>query len=94
MPRETSRRKHGTEMYETILKLKTLDECVQFFEDLCAATELRALEQRYDVARMLLEGKVYSEIMQATGASSATISRVNRMLDSGHGMEEKIIRRE
>ena len=79
------RRERNTALYETILKIETVEECVQFFEDLCAITELSALEQRFDVARELIKGKVYSDILTATGASSATISRVNRMLRDGHG---------
>ena len=72
-------------MYKAILKLKNLDECCDFFEDICAMTELRSMEQRYEVAKMLKEEKVYTEIMQKTNASSATISRVNRMLNYGTG---------
>ncbi|MGN0975152.1 MAG: YerC/YecD family TrpR-related protein [Gemmiger sp.] len=72
-------------LYNAILRIKDLDECVRFFDDLCAVTELRTLEQRYDVACCLLEGKVYSEIRRETGASSATVSRVNRMLNYGTG---------
>ena len=71
------------EMYEAILTLKTLDECVRFFDDLCSVTELRAIEQRYQVARMLSQGHIYSTILEQTGASSATISRVNRSLQYG-----------
>ena len=77
------KRKPHIEMYEAILKLKTLDECVSFFEDLCSVTELRAMEQRYQVARLLNEGHIYSKIQERTGASSATISRVNRSLHYG-----------
>jgi len=66
-----------------ILQLKSVEECYMFFEDLCTISELRALEQRFDVARMLREGKVYSDIATETGASSATISRVNRCLHYG-----------
>ena len=77
------RRERNTALYETILKIETVEECVQFFEDLCAITELSALEQRFDVARELIKGKVYSDILTATGASSATISRVNRSLHYG-----------
>ena len=69
----------STALYEAILRLDNLDDCIRFFEDLCAVTELRTMEQRYDVAGCLLQGKVYSEIRQLTGASSATVSRVNRM---------------
>ena len=69
-------------LYETILKLKDLDECCRFFDDLCTPTELRSLEQRFDVAVYLQQGLVYLDILQKTGASSATISRVRRaMLD-------------
>ncbi|MCL2392424.1 MAG: YerC/YecD family TrpR-related protein [Oscillospiraceae bacterium] len=72
-----------TEMYEAILSLKSVDECVRFFDDLCSITELRAIEQRFQVARMLDEGHVYNTILEKTGASSATISRVNRSLHYG-----------
>lgn len=92
MPRPT-KHERSTAMYETILKLNSLEECIQFFEDLCAATELSAMEQRFDVASLLLEGKVYTEIMDATKASSATVSRVNRMLNYGHGTLGKVIAR-
>ena len=63
-----------TDLYEAILRLENLDECIRFFDDLCAVTELRTMEQRYAVAGCLLQGKVYSEIRRATGASSATVS--------------------
>ena len=82
-------------LYETILKLKDLDECCRFFDDLCTPTELRSLEQRFDVAVYLQQGLVYLDILEKTGASSATISRVRRsMLDNGAGgvMQEVIIR--
>ena len=68
---------------EAILRLNNLEECIRFFDDLCAVTELRTMEQRYAVAGCLLQGKVYSEIRRETGASSATVSRVNRMLNYG-----------
>ena len=60
-----------------------MEECYNFFEDLCTVPELKALSQRLQVAKMLHDGKVYSEIVQATGASTATISRVNRSLSYG-----------
>lgn len=75
----------STALYEAILRLNNLEECIRFFDDLCAVTELRTLEQRYDVAGCLVQGKVYSEIRRETGASSATVSRVNRMLNYGTG---------
>ena len=77
------KREPHLEMYEAILTLETLDECVKFFDDLCSVTELRAIEQRYQVARLLNEGQIYSAILEQTGASSATISRVNRSLHYG-----------
>ena len=73
------------EMYEAILSLKTVDECIKFFDDLCSVTELRAIEQRFLVAKLLNEGHVYNTILEKTGASSATISRVNRSLHYGQG---------
>jgi len=81
------------EMYEAILTLKTLDECVTFFDDLCSVTELCAIEQRYHVARMLSEGHIYNTILEQTGASSATISRVNRSLQYGKGGYEIVFNR-
>ncbi len=81
------------DMYEAILELKDIDECVDFFDDLCAMTELSAMEQRFEVAKMLKEDKVYTEIMQQTSASSATISRVHRMMATGTGCMEKILDR-
>ena len=70
-------------LYEQIVKLRDVDSCFRFFQDLCSITELRAIEQRFDVARLLYEGKVYTDIVETTGASSATISRVNRALKYG-----------
>lgn len=84
-------RKEG--MYKAILELKNLDECFDFFEDICAMTELRSMEQRYEVASMLKQDKVYTEIMSETNASSATISRVNRMLNYGTGCLGEVIDR-
>ena len=81
------------EMYEAILTLKTPDECVRLFDDLCSVTELRAIEQRYQVARMLSEGHIYSTILEQTGASSATISRVNRSLHYGKNGYEIVFNR-
>ena len=63
--------------------LQTVDECYQFFEDLCTIGELRAMAQRLDVARMLYEGNTYDEVVAHTGASTATISRVKRCLNYG-----------
>ncbi len=80
-----AKREHNTALYEAILALKTPAECIDFFEDLCTVGELSAMEQRYQVARGLHQGKIYNEILAETGASSATISRVNRTLQYGNG---------
>ena len=72
-------------LYEAILQLNDLDECRKFFEDVCTVTEMRSMEQRYDVAVLLSQGKIYNDILNQTGASSATISRVNRVLNYGAG---------
>ncbi len=71
------------DMYKAILTLRTVDECVRFFEDLCSITELKAMEQRFHVAQLLEKGMIYNDILEQTGASSATISRVNRSLRYG-----------
>lgn len=70
-------------LFKAILKLETMEECYNFFEDLCTVTELKSISQRIVVARMLSEKRVYSDIVNETGASTATISRVNRSLNYG-----------
>ena len=70
-------------MYEAILSLQSVDECMGFFDDLCTVTELMAMEQRFQVAMCLNQGMIYNDILAETGASSATISRVNRSLQYG-----------
>ncbi len=92
MPR-VSGKQRSMALYESILELKDLDECCAFFDDLCTVGELRALEQRYDVAILLDEGMVYTDILEKTGASSATISRVNRIFSFGAGGFRKMIQR-
>ena len=92
---KAEKRARSLALYETILKLKDLDECCKFFDDLCTPTELRSMEQRFDVAVYLQQGLVYLDILDKTGASSATISRVRRsMLDNGAGgvMQDVILR--
>ena len=85
---------NSQELYRAILTLQNEDECRRFFKDLCTISELRAMEQRYDVAVLLDQGMVYSDILEATGASSATISRVNRALNYGeNGYKDVISRR-
>jgi len=70
-------------LFKAILTLKNIDECYDFFEDVCTVSELKDMAQRLIVAKMLSEKKVYSEIVNKTGASTATISRVNRSLEYG-----------
>ena len=79
-------------LYRAILTLKTEEECYNFFQDLCTISEMRAMEQRYEVAALLDSGMIYSEILSQTGASSATISRVNRSLSYGAGGYEDVFR--
>ena len=82
-PENPKQNERVTALYEAILRLNTLDECIQFFDDLCAVTELRTLEQRYAVAGCLLQGKVYSEIRRETGESHGVVTRVARELGVG-----------
>ncbi len=72
-------------LFECILKLESLEECYAFFEDLCTVPEIRAMAQRAAVAKLLSEKTVYNDIVAKTGASTATISRVNRSLSYGVG---------
>ena len=71
------------QLCETVLLLRSVEECYQFFEDICTISELKALAQRLEVARMLDAGHTYDEIVARTGASTATISRVKRCLHYG-----------
>lgn len=71
------------QLCEAMLSLETVDECYQFFEDLCTISELKAMSQRLEVARMLRAGHTYDDIVVRTGASTATISRVKRCLNYG-----------
>ncbi|MDR0890335.1 MAG: TrpR-like protein [Oscillospiraceae bacterium] len=83
----------NSELYDAILSLQTREECTQFFQDLCTQTELGAMEQRYDVAKMLASGMIYNDILAKTNASSATISRVNRSLVNGNGAYAQVFAR-
>ena len=81
------------ELFRAILTLETVEECADFFGDLCTVQELRAMSQRYQVAVMLKEKKVYSDIVKTTGASTATISRVNRSLAYGNDGYDMVLAR-
>ena len=80
-------------LYKAILKLETEEECYNFFQDLCTISEMRSMEQRFEVATLLNNGMIYNEILEKTGASSATISRVNRSLSLGVGGYDKVFER-
>ncbi len=73
------------DFYKAILLLQNEEECYSFFRDVCTLNELRAMEQRFEVARLLTRGMVYNDILERTGASSATISRVARSLNDSTG---------
>lgn len=70
-------------LFKAILELQTIEECYKFFEDITTINELKAISQRIQVARMLRDKKIYIEIAEKTGASTATISRVNKCLNYG-----------
>jgi TrpR-related protein YerC/YecD len=75
-------------LFTAVMSLKNIEECYLFFEDICTVNELLSLSQRFDVGSRLLEKQTYQEISEATGASTATISRVNRLLnDNKNGIE-------
>lgn len=80
-------------LFEAILTLKTIDECENFFEDVCTIQELESIAQRMEVACLLNEGKSYVEINKLTGASTATICRVNRCLNYGSDGYKTVIDR-
>ena len=80
-------------LFDAILSLGNRDECYSFFEDLCTVNELLSLSQRFEVAAMLREHKTYLEIAEKTGASTATISRVNRTLNYAKDGYEKVFKR-
>lgn len=80
---EKIRNDNTDRLLKAILLLENVDECYRFFEDICTIAEIKALAQRLEVAKMLRDKKTYTEICEATGASTATISRVNRSLNYG-----------
>lgn len=90
---EKLRTKEVDRLFEAVLTLKDKEECYLFFEDLCTMNELMSLSQRFAVAAMLKEKKTYIEIAGETGASTATISRVNRSLSYGNDSYEMVLQR-
>ena len=84
------KKEKSDKLYQAILQLKDPQECYDFFQDLCTVSELRSMEQRFEVASLLNDGMIYSDILEQTGASSATISRVNRCLNYGVGYRKTL----
>ena len=80
-------------LFDAVLSLKDREECYVFFEDICTINELLSLSQRFEVAKMLREQKTYLEIAEKTGASTATISRVNRSLNDGNDGYDRVFER-
>ena len=80
-------------LFEGILSLQTKEECYKFFEDICTINEIKAFEQRLQVARMLADKRTYLDIASTTGASTATISRINRSLNYGNDGYKLILAR-
>ena len=80
-------------LYKAILSLQSVDECAAFFDDICTIQELEALSQRFEVAKLLSEGKNYVDINKLTGASTATICRVSKCLSYGDGGYKTVIQR-
>ena len=81
------------QLFTAILELQNLDECYEFFEDICTIQEMKAIAARLEVARMLKAGDIYEDIVKKTGASTATISRIKRCLMYGSGGYGKILDR-
>ncbi|WP_090551547.1 YerC/YecD family TrpR-related protein [Natronincola ferrireducens] len=80
-------------LFEAILELETVEECYRFFEDVCTIKEIQSISQRLEVAKLLKEGRTYIEIEKTTGASTATISRVNRCLHYGADGYKLVLKR-
>ena len=82
------------ELFDAVLKLKSVEDCQKFFEDVCTIKELQDVTQRLQVAKLLVDGKNYQEVSKVTGASTATISRVNKCLNYGSGGYRLVIEKE
>ncbi|SDB17692.1 YerC/YecD family TrpR-related protein [Eubacterium oxidoreducens] len=82
-----------SQLFDAVLSLENKEECYRFFEDVCTVNELLSLSQRFEVAKMLREEKTYQDIAELTGASTATISRVNRALNYGNDGYDMVFER-
>lgn len=87
------RDEHMDRLFQAILDLQDLDQCYALFSDLCTVNELLAMKQRFWVARLLKEGYIYSDIVEITGASTATISRVSKCCEYGAGGYKTVLDR-
>ena len=85
--------KYADNLFKAVLELENIEECYEFFEDLCTIKEIQGMSQRLEVARLLDEGHIFTDICKETGASSATISRVNKCLVYGSGGYREILDR-
>ncbi len=85
--------KQVDDLFEAILQLETIEECYRFFEDICTIKEIQSIAQRLEVAKLLTLNKTYNEIEEETGASTATISRINRALNYGAGGYKIILKK-
>ncbi|HIT61422.1 MAG TPA: TrpR YerC/YecD [Candidatus Fimousia stercorigallinarum] len=90
---KTIRTPEVEQLFRAILTLNSIEECFTYFEDICTVNELLSLAQRFEVARMLREHHTYLEVANKTGASTATISRVNRSLNYGNDGYDMVFRR-
>lgn len=86
-------KKTAEDFFKAVLSLKDEEECADFFSDMCTTKELLSIAQRYTVAKMLKNRRVYSDIVKETGASTATVSRVKRMMSDGTGTVTKLLHR-
>ncbi len=80
-------------LFRAVLSLETIEECYKFFEDVCTIKEIQEIAQRLEVARLLGEGRAYNDVAKQTGASTATISRVNKCIAYGSGGYELVLSR-
>lgn len=94
MYEEKIRKQEKEKLFEAILSLESVDECARFFDDLCTINELNVMAQRLEVAVLLKQGETFNTIVEKTGASTATISRVNRCLKYGAGGYESVLSKE
>ena len=85
--------KYLQDFYKAILSLKTEEECAKFFDDVCTVQEVEVISQRFEVAKLLYEGKNYNDVNKLTGASTATICRVSKCLTYGDGGYKTVIER-